>query len=215
MGVRVAVSSLIQKVTTSQSMKRRDIFAEGKSVEELQVQNFSSPLEYINIPTEDLTKDNHVYAGINFSPNLDKKFNKEVAILYIESEEGQYRVRARTAEQKQLDTELCLPPELSFSQQIEGDNIPEKLRQISGRMRMFSTENKVARQISGWLMKLQQTLQTAHNLKLSCIVINDRTDSEIPWEMLEFSENHYLGHHLLLFGGRILKIIHFGMILTA
>jgi CHAT domain-containing protein len=189
----VRSNSLIQKVTTSQSMKRRDIFAEGKTVEELQ----NLPLEYTNTPIEELTKDNHVYAGINFSPNLDIKFNKEIAILYIESEEGQYRVRARTAEQKQLDTELCSPPELSFSQQMEGDNIPEKLRQISGRMRMFSTENKVARQISGWLMKLQQTLQTAHNQKLSCIVINDRTDSEIPWEMLELSENHYLGASLV------------------
>lgn len=190
MGVRVAVSSLIQKVTTNQSMKRRDIFAEGKPAEELQIQNL--PLEYINAPIEELIKDNQIYRDINFSPNLDKKFNKEVAILYIESEEGQYRVRARTAEQKQLDTELCSPPELSFSEQMKGDDIPDKLRQISGRMRAFSEENTVARQIRLWLMKLQNTLQTKFNQKLSCIVINDRTDSEIPWEMLELSENQYL-----------------------
>lgn len=175
------MSSLIQKVTTSQSMKRRDIFAEGTSVEKLQ-----------NLPIEELTKDNQIYSDISFSPQLDKKFDKEVAILYIESEEGQYRVRARTAEQKPLDTQLCTPPELSFSQQLEGDKIPDKLRQISGRMRMFSEENTVARQIRGWLLKLQNTLQT-QNQKLSCIVINDRTDSEIPWEMLELLENQYLG----------------------
>ncbi|HLP88443.1 MAG TPA: CHAT domain-containing protein [Nostocaceae cyanobacterium] len=185
------VNNFLRQALTNQIPQKRDVINNGIAPEEL-LKKQNLVVENIEPATFEINQDNQNYIGINFSPELDQKFPPHVAKLYIEAENGKYRIRAHHASQKEpFNTELSQPPILSFSQQLEGENVTDKLRQISGRMRMFSQENSEAKKIRCWLLKLKQ------KLNLSCIVIHDRTEFEIPWEMLELLENDYLGASLI------------------
>ena len=185
------IQNFLQKVTANQNPQRRDLISEGDPVEKLlQSQN--------DVEVEELTK-NENYVGINFSPQLNKKFNRTVAVLYVEAEDNKYRVRGRTDEYIPLDTKLEEPPILSFSQYIKGHDKTEyllKMQEFIGLINEFSEYNHEARKISDWLSNLQEVLQSKFNEKLQYLAINDKTDFEIPWEMLRF-KNSYLGASLI------------------
>ncbi|MFK0731650.1 MAG: CHAT domain-containing protein [Gloeotrichia echinulata GP01] len=119
---------------------------------------------------------------------IDKKFNRQIAIIYVIAENNQYRVQGFHDNTQILNTPLSNPPFLSFSQQMEGDDISTKLRQISGKMIRFSTEDKVGQKIRGEIIKLKNKLES-ENQNLSFLVIHDNSDFEIPWEMLNLSED--------------------------
>lgn len=193
-------SRLIQNVTASKNPQRRDLLSDGKSADELLQEAKNLPEEYIETIEEELITDNQVYKGITFSAKLDAKLKNEVAIFYVVDEDGQYRVQAFNAVQRMLDTDSNEPPPISFSQQMTGENISEKLRDIPGVMRFYSQKRREAKQIIKWLVELQKKLKCCQQ-ELSYVVINDKTDFEIPWEMLEWHEksekdekiHHYLG----------------------
>ena len=48
-------------------------------------------------------------------------------------------------------------------------------------------------QFLGWFLALRKTLREASKSELSRLIINDRTDFEIPWEMLNLPGNETLG----------------------
>jgi hypothetical protein len=82
---------------------------------------------------------------------------------------------------------------------MEGENSSEKLRDIPAVMRLYSQKRREAKQIIKWLVELQKRL-TYDQQELSYVVINDKTDFEIPWEMLEWhikSESDEKIHHYL------------------
>jgi hypothetical protein len=179
--------NILQQVHITTSTRQSNVLPKGISPENL----ISDPLEITDI--SELTQDNQLYKGMSFLTTLDQKFAREVAILSVESEGTQYRVRCRSAVQVQCDTELTSPPELSYAQQMQGENIAIRFRQILGQMRQFAQKSYEARKIRGWLIQLRKKLKQEFAQKLSYIVINDNTGFEIPWEMLELSENEYLG----------------------
>ena len=183
----------IQQLKTQKSPLQVKL-PQGKSAAELlQEQNLDA---IDTIATEELTQKNEVYQKITFSTQLDQKIHKEVVTLEVEVQDDRYIVvRGRNAVLKleeQLDTEPIKPPEVSFYQQMQGENIAVKMRQIQGAMRMFSQKNSQAKRIRGWLIKLKEKLANFQQ-QLSYVIINDRTDFEIPWEMVELRKNDYLG----------------------
>ena len=193
-------SRLIQNVTASKNPQQQDLLSDGKSADELLQETINLPAEDIEAIEEESITDNQLYKGITFSANLDAKLKNEVAIFYVVDEDGQYRVRAFNAVQRMLDTGSNQPPIVSFSQQMEGENSSEKLRDIPAVMRLYSQKRREAKQIIKWLVELQKRL-TYDQQELSYVVINDKTDFEIPWEMLEWHKksesdekiHHYLG----------------------
>lgn len=192
-------SRLIQNVTASKNPQRRDLLSDSKSADELLQETINLPAEDIETIEEELIKGNQVYEGITFSAKLDTKLKNEVAIFYVVDEDGQYRVRAFNAVQGMLDTGSNKPPKISFSQQMQGENLSENLRDIPGVMRFYSQKSREAKQLIKWLVELQKKLNSDQQ-ELSYVVINDKTDFEIPWEMLEWhekSENDENKHHYL------------------
>lgn len=192
-------SRLIQNVTASKNPQQQDLLSDGKSADELLQETINLPAEDIEAIEEESITDNQLYKGITFSANLDAKLKNEVAIFYVVDEDGQYRVRAFNAVQRMLDTGSNQPPIVSFSQQMEGENSSEKLRDIPAVMRLYSQKRREAKQIIKWLVELQKRL-TYDQQELSYVVINDKTDFEIPWEMLEWhikSESDEKIHHYL------------------
>jgi len=193
-------SRLIQNVTASKNPQRRDLLSDGKSPDELLQEAKNLSVADIETIEEELITDNQVYEGITFSAKLDTKLKNEVAIFFVVDEDGQYRVRAFNAVQPMLDTDCHKPLPISFSQQMAGENVSEKLRDIPGEMRRYSEESPEARQIIKWLIKLRKELKSCQQ-ELSYVIINDQTDFEIPWEMLQWRERseenkkiqHYLG----------------------
>ncbi len=194
----------IQQLKTQKSPLQVKL-SQGKSAEELlQKQNLDA-IE--TIATEELTQKNEIYQGITFSTQLDQKFRKEIVTLEVEVQDDKYIVvRCRNAVLKieeQLDTKPIEPPEVSFEKQIQyykqmqQEDINIKMRKtcqkLKGEMRLFSQKNSQAKRICGWLIKLKNKLKNDFKEQLSYVIINDRTDFEIPWEMLELQKNDYLG----------------------
>ena len=83
--------NILQQVHITTSTRQSNVLPKGISPESL----ISDPLEVTDI--SELTQDNQFYKGMVFLTILDQKFAREVAILSVESEGTQYRVRCRSA----------------------------------------------------------------------------------------------------------------------
>lgn len=179
-------SDFIQQVTTSQSLQRRelDVLSAGQSPEELLQRSQSS----IAIAQESPPS---IEEAFPFQPN--QQFPKEFAVLYVEERNDRYVVRAYNSEQRPLFTDPSAPPPLSFDQQMK----KQKPAGIRGVVREFSQKNSEARKIRGWITKLRKLLQERFNQDLAGLVIHDRTDFEIPWEMLNLSDKEHLGSSIV------------------
>lgn len=179
-------SSLLQQVTNSQTLKRQspDVLGAGKSAEELLEAQNQLVEATEQLPAEVLD---------SFNPQLDQKFPKEFAIVYVEEKDDRYLVRAYNSEQRPLYTDASVPPALSFDQQME----KRKPAEIRGIVREFSKKNIEAKKVRGWLTKLRKQLQESFGHDLGYVVIHDRTDYEIPWEMLNLSEKEHLGSSVI------------------
>ncbi|KHG40095.1 hypothetical protein OA07_19710 [Aphanizomenon flos-aquae 2012/KM1/D3] len=86
--------------------------------------------------------------------------------------------------------EIIIPqiPEVSFNRTMLNattNDFKKKSLEFIGTMRKFSEKNGKAHSLVLSLSKLQK--------QLSYLIINDRTNLEIPWEMLKLESNDYLG----------------------
>ena len=121
---------------------------------------------------------------------LERQFPRDVAVLCVEEEEGKLSLKAFNAEQDSLEPLESSPPppllpdELKSSQQI-GDFL--------GKLAAYKPRKCAMGQFLGWLLALRKTLRETFNSELSRLIINDRTDFEIPWEMLNLPGNETLG----------------------
>ncbi|MDE5122005.1 MAG: CHAT domain-containing protein [Trichodesmium sp. St19_bin1] len=176
----------IQKLKNQQSPYPSRLFSQGESPEKL-LNDQELELEKL----EELTENNKSSFSESFGIKLDRKFDRKIAFLEVESPtNNNIIIRCRHGSLKigeQLDTEPIPAPEISFDKIINLN-----LEGTLGRMRMFSQKNSQAKKIRGWLLKLQER---QHNF--SYLIINDRTTFEIPWEMLELKDNDYLGGSLV------------------
>lgn len=134
-----------------------------------------------------------VWQGIDFGLQVDQKLQREVVILEIEQSGNDLIViRCRNREGKlgeQLDTQPTEAPKISFDQSIANKTFP----QMFGSMRRFSQEFEEAIKIRGWLIELRDKLEKKYQQKISYVIINDHTDYEIPWELLELRKKEFLG----------------------
>ncbi len=173
----------IQQLKNQQGSNPNQLFSQGESPDKL-LQEQNLELEKI----EELTEQNQSFELMSFGIKLDRKFQRQIATLEVESPDNNYIViRCRHGLLKigeQLDTDPIKAPEISFVKMME---------KTIGTMRMFSQKNSQAKKLRGWLVKLQERLEQNYQHNLSYLIINDRTDFEIPWEMLELKKNNYLG----------------------
>jgi hypothetical protein len=150
---------------------------------EINTLDFSNALEN--------SKENYIAEGKVFVANLDQKFSKEVAIFFIEGGENRCFFHIHNAILGHHSTVIEDRPILSYASHMEGDN-PRFPREVRGFARAFSKKGSV-KQIRGWLIKLQKILREEYKVPLTCLIINDRTDYEIPWEMLDLTSEEPIG----------------------
>jgi nucleoside phosphorylase len=121
---------------------------------------------------------------------LERQFPKDVAVLYVEKEEGKLSLKAFNAEQDSLEPlETGPPPPLLPDELKSGQQIGEFL----GRLAAYRPRQCAMGRFLGWLLTLRKMLREAFNSELSRLIINDRTNFEIPWEMLNLPGNETLG----------------------
>lgn len=121
---------------------------------------------------------------------LERQFPRDVAVLYVEEREGKLSLKAFNAEQDSLEpSEACPPPPLLPDELKPGQQISDFL----GRLAAYRPRKCAMGQFLRWLMSLRQTLREVANSELSRLIINDRTEFEIPWEMLNLPGNETLG----------------------
>ncbi|NET58965.1 MAG: CHAT domain-containing protein [Symploca sp. SIO2E6] len=171
-----------QKITGDQNFQQLDLFADTTSPEEL--------IQEKNLQDQDMVESEAILIGAPFSAaKSEEKFPRELAILYVEAKDDSYRVHAHHADHEELETNFQSAPVLSYSQHmidIENCHLPDMI----GKMRKFSEEDCKAHQIRSWLIRLRKTLQEKFKQNLSCLIINDGTNFEIPWEMMYLEDEH-------------------------
>jgi nucleoside phosphorylase len=125
-----------------------------------------------------------------FQAPLDYSFPPDVAILYVEEIDGELSIEAFNSIQKSLEPlatcpppPICLPQFLTCSQGSE----------VLGELLNYKPKICAIGQFFGWFIALRKRLDADSNSKLSHLIINDRTDFEIPWEMLNLPGKETLG----------------------
>ena len=190
---------LRQQITNAQSPRQSDMRKTGESPTERLSKAETLPEDIDVSEAIANSVENETVEENPFPADLERKFTRQAVILYVEQlyveadnddERYQYYIHAHNAEQVTLETEPTLPPKLSFSQHMNSAHSP---RRILGFVRAFSEDNPQARKLRGWLIKLQQKLQEIYNEALSCLMIIDRTDFEIPWEMVDLKKKEPIG----------------------
>jgi CHAT domain-containing protein len=191
----------IQQLKNKPSSVPSKLLSQGQSPNKLlQEQN----LEIKN--TEELTKENYNFSELTFGIQLDKKLQNEIAILEVLfKDENIINIRCCHAlfePEEQLDIDITGVPEISFDKMMTNvksqSNFEGKSREFIGAMREFSNQKSgKARRLTNWLRCLQKEIQEKIQRQLFYLIINDHTKYEIPWEMLEFDKNNYLGASLV------------------
>ena len=182
------MSDLIQKAVSQQALQHQstDVLSAGLS-----------PAELLQQQQEAVAT---VQAGAESSPthmdepfflDNEQRFPPEFAVLYVEARGDRYLVRAHTVSQRPLYTDPSVPPPLAFGEQMEKQK--HKPAEIRGIMRQFSHKNPEAKKVRGWLTKLRKSLREAGGEALAYVVIHDRTNFEIPWELFNLTDHEHLG----------------------
>jgi hypothetical protein len=173
-----------QAISGAQGLQRRDVEAIATGLAPEVLLATQSPTLLATEVSEPIT-------GEEFALKPEQRFPSEFAVIYVEEKNGGYVVRAHHAIQRTLHTEPSSSPQLGFDVQMTGKKrTPSGIR---GVVNQFSLKNSEARKIRGWLVKLKKLLQEQFAQDLEYVVIHDRTDFEIPWEMLNLSPDEYLG----------------------
>lgn len=118
---------------------------------------------------------------------IDLKLPPEVAILQVyQNGADKYSVWGGNAVFRLPSTQPKELPKLSLGKLVQQQELPENIRDD---MSCFSEENP---EIRKWLKKLRNQFY-----EQLCLIIDDHSDFEIPWEMVELSPwdspNEYLG----------------------
>jgi nucleoside phosphorylase len=125
-----------------------------------------------------------------FQAPLDYSFPPDVAILYVEEINGELSIEAFNSIQKSLEPlATCPPPPICLPQLLTCSQSSEVL----GRLLDYKPKKCAMGQFFSWFIALRKRLDADSNSKLSHLIINDRTDFEIPWEMLNLPGNETLG----------------------
>lgn len=204
-GDTIMAFNLGEKLKNQGVANPSQLFSEGESADKLldeflKEENIESQKSVVY---EELLEQNKSKISKEFSIKCDDKFSERVAILEVESsDEENIIIRFRSVflseqQEVQLDTQPTEAPKISFNKSMEAKNI----KTILGEMIMFADENFQARQLRSQLIKLQQKQELILNSQENqqknesfYLVINDRTQWEIPWELLKIqSEDNYLG----------------------
>lgn len=124
------------------------------------------------------------YSEENSQISLEKKFSRDVAILYVEERENYYSLRIHhTAWDKAQETETSPPPPIALSQLLETKQSASEILGKVGQYTKYQAKCPIGK-LLGWLRGLRKSLRESAQQELSCLIINDRTDFAIPWEML-------------------------------
>lgn len=120
---------------------------------------------------------------------LERQFPKDVVILYVEERDGGISLKAFNSEQNSMEPlEICPPPPICLSQIWDCS----QSQAILNRLLDYRPRKCGIGQFLGWLLSLRTALQSAAS-DLTRLIINDRTDFEIPWEMLCLPRQETLG----------------------
>ncbi|NEQ46971.1 MAG: CHAT domain-containing protein [Leptolyngbya sp. SIOISBB] len=173
--------SLRQRLTHPQVSSQKSISEIYKQTETVQDNDITQAAEVEQAKLN--SGNNQTVEGEKFLANLDKKFSREAALLYVESIDKKYFIHVHNDEMPPLETIATLPPLTSLHAQMTMAHSPSE---ILGCLKGLSEHSQI-RRVRGWLMELQKKLNgLSCELSLECLVINDRTKFEIPWEMLDF-----------------------------
>lgn len=181
--------ALRHRITQAQTPREQEVLTMGKASEEI-VPTTTDEKDLATEITKTNSNKNKDIEGDPFLANLDRQFAREVAILYVEAKGTRYYFHIHNGHSSLLETEPEEPPKLSFSSHMDSKHLPQKIR---GFIKAFSQSKKSAKFLRGWLLKLQKRLQEDCGIPLSCLIINDRTDFEIPWEMLDLNHDGPIG----------------------
>jgi nucleoside phosphorylase len=125
-----------------------------------------------------------------FQAPLDYSFPPDVAILYVEEIDGELSIEAFNSIQKSLEPLVtCPPPPICLPQLLTCHQSSDAL----GKLLNYKPTKCAMGQFFGWFIALQKRLDADSNSKLSHLIINDQTDFEIPWEMLNLPGKETLG----------------------
>lgn len=201
-GDRIMAFNLGEKLKNQGVANPSKLFSQGESADKLRDELIKEEnLE----PQEDTEKNkisklNESKYFSSFLIKIDEKLNNKIATLEVESNDKKnIIIRCRHSLYRideQLDTEPIEAPQISFEKAINSQTFND----IFGQMNLFSKKNGQAKKIRGWLLRLREKLENNSRNKeddLFYLVINDRSNFEIPWEMLYLKDHDYLGSSIL------------------
>jgi CHAT domain-containing protein len=110
---------------------------------------------------------------------------EHVAILHIEMPQpDKYRLKGWNLRVDHLAIELPrIDEKIGLAEFVENAVAPNQVRGI-----IKSVSRRTSQDLLKWFQKLHQK----HGEQL-CLIIADHTDVEVPWEMIEFEQDKYLG----------------------
>jgi hypothetical protein len=178
--------NLIQRIKKQGISHISNILNQGESSDTiLQKQNVEAE------PKEVLHDKNNYIKGDTFLVEITQKFPDDIAKLEINLySEKNINIRFYHSSFEPGGKEIIISqiPEVSFNRTMLNattNDFKKKSLEFIGTMRKFSEKNGKAHSLVLSLSKLQK--------QLSYLIINDRTNLEIPWEMLKLESNDYLG----------------------
>jgi nucleoside phosphorylase len=138
--------------------------------------------------------------GPNFPANLDEGFPPEIAILHVQKRGNEYCARIHNARivKGVVETETSVPPAISLSQLLENNLSPKaikgKLDMICQKPQRDQSPTPIQTILDQIRKLLPQPIDAAKPQGITCLLISDQTDFEIPWEMLRLdAPDRYLG----------------------
>ncbi|MDJ0509287.1 MAG: CHAT domain-containing protein [Crocosphaera sp.] len=184
--------NLIEKAIKKQSSSVLPQSSEQEKSPEQLIQEQNLDLENGNIITEEIS----INEFSSFGVTIETKYPEEIAVIVIEYDTldqesiviNCYHGALKLSEQ--LTTKSFKAPNISYAKIAEDIT---KIGNIYGVIRLFSQKHPQAKKLRGWLLKLQEKLEN----KLSYLIINDRTNFEIPWELVELTKNKHIGANLV------------------
>lgn len=180
--------NLIQRIKKQGISHISNILNQGKSSDKiLQKQNVEAE------PKEVLHDKNNYIKGDTFFVEITQKFPNNIAKLEINlysENEKTINIRFYHSSFEPGGKQIIIPQtfEVSFNTDMRDtitNDLNKKSLEFIGKMRKFSEKNGKAHSLVLLLSKLQK--------QLSYLIINDRTNLEIPWEMLKLESDDYLG----------------------
>ncbi|MEJ6486919.1 CHAT domain-containing protein [Nostoc punctiforme UO1] len=185
------------------NLSGRRSLPEGKPPAEMRRQKKTQELE--DIIKIEPSNTNKTEEDITFNAQLNNQDDIAVVHLSVIEEGDEYRVRFYNAllpNEGFQQIKEKKPPEKFFSrlkdeyknrtQEANQAEILELHRKVAADTKRVFSKREAPKKIDQWLQEIEQKLQNKKQ-KISYIIINDRTSFEIPWEIIQLSNEQYLG----------------------